>query len=85
MTQIHRHIEVHGHDVMQMMIESGVTYTRETLKAAIVEKFSADARFHTCSAQGLDADGIIDLLEAKGKFIESDGGFKTDPMKICQH
>ena len=75
----------HGHDVMQMMIEAGHGFTRESLRAAIVAKFGEDARFHTCSASGMNADGIIDFLASRGKFVDVGDGFKTDPTKICSH
>ena len=58
---------------------------RESLKAAIVERFGPEKRFYTCSAQGMDADQIIRFLEAKGKFRPVDDGFNTDPDKICNH
>ena len=77
--------QVHGHEVMRLMLESGAGYTRESLRAAILERFGTDARFHTCSAQGMDADGIIEFLAARGKFVEGDGGFTTEPGKICNH
>ena len=34
--------QIHGHDVMQMMLASGKSYTKETLKKAIVEKFGEE-------------------------------------------
>ncbi len=77
--------QVHGHDVMHMMLQRGGGFTRESLKAAILERFGTDTRFYTCSAQGMDADGIIRFLEAKGKFQLVDDGFNTDPEKICDH
>jgi len=77
--------EIHGHEVMQFMIASGTSFTRESLREAIIEKFGAEARFHTCSADGMDADGIIQFLQERGKFEPVDGGFTTDPSKICNH
>ena len=76
---------IHGHDVMQMMITSDKAYTKESLRADIVSKFGQDARFHTCSAQNMDAEQLIAFLEARGKFSPQDEGFKTDPDKICNH
>ena len=70
---------------MQMMVESGKFYTKETLKKAIVEKFGEDARFFTCSAEGMTAGEIIEFLEQRGKFLASDSGFSTDAGKICSH
>ena len=48
-------------------------------------KFGADARFHTCSAENLDADALIDFLAARGKFRENAGGLAIDPAKVCNH
>ena len=50
---------IHGHDVMHLMLELGGPFTRESLKEAIDARFGTDARFHTCSAEGLDAAGLI--------------------------
>lgn len=70
---------------MQFMIASQQAFTRASLEAALLEKFGAEARFHTCSATGLDAAGIIRFLEERGKFHPVDGGFTTDPSRICKH
>lgn len=76
---------VHGHEVMQMMIESGKAYTRDSLRADILDRFGPEARFYTCSAEGMSADELIDFLEARGKFRSDADGFTTDPSKICNH
>lgn len=76
---------IHGHEVMHFMLEQGGNFTRESLKEAITGHFGADARFHTCSAEGMDAAALIDFLAAKGKFVESENGFNTQPDKICNH
>ena len=76
---------IHGHDVMHMMLELGGTFTRESLKLAIDERFGAQARFHTCSAQDMDAEALIELLRQRGKFVETEGGFNTEAERICNH
>ncbi len=45
--------QIHGHDVLNMMLASGKTYTKATLVADIVKKFGRDAKFHTCSAEDM--------------------------------
>ncbi len=77
--------QIHGHEVMEMMIESGQTYTKESLKSEIISKFGEDARFFTCSAENMSAQEIIDFLETKGKFVSQEDGFKTDVDNICNH
>lgn len=76
---------IHGHAVMEMMLEQGLAYSRESLREAIVTRFGADARFHTCSAQDLDPAGIVDFLERKGKFVAAGDGFNTTANHICAH
>ncbi len=76
---------IHGHEVMRMMVETGETYSREALRRAIQERFGPEARFHTCSAQNMDADALIDFLAARGKFIERSAGMGMSPDHICNH
>jgi len=76
---------VHGHDVMHMMVESGKRYTKESLRAEIVERFGEQTRYHTCSQQNMTADELIVFLDAKGKFNATSEGFTTAPEKICKH
>ena len=77
--------QIHGHEVIQMMLDSGKAYTRTSLLADIVAKFGAGARFFTCSAEDLTPEGIIDFLEAKGKFVSREDGFQTSTDLMCQH
>lgn len=76
---------VHGHEVMRMMTASGEVYTKDSLRAAIISQFGDEARFHTCSAENMTPDQLIDFLNARGKFLVEEGGFKTDESKICNH
>jgi probable metal-binding protein len=75
---------VHGHEVMQMMAESGRSYTRAELIQAIHDKFGADVRFHTCSSEQLSPDELIDFLESRGKFTTSSAGVGMNPADLCQ-
>ncbi|WP_421233439.1 YecH family metal-binding protein [Aeromonas jandaei] len=76
---------VHGHEVMEMMLEQDGQFTRASLRQAMAQRFGADARFHTCSASEMDAEALIDFLAARGKFIEAGEGFQTRADKICNH
>jgi len=77
--------QIHGHDVLDFMIASGATYTRASLANAIVDKFGAEARFHTCSAAGMTAGELVALLASKGKFRGSEAGFTVNTANVCQH
>ncbi len=76
---------IHGHEVLQMMLTSGKTYTRASLVSDIVQKFGPNARFYTCSAENLTAEGLVDFLDSKGKLIPQGGGLQTSPNLMCRH
>lgn len=74
----------HGHDVLHMM--EGNTYTtKEDLVNAIIARFGTEERFNTCSAEGMDANEIVDFLAERSKFTLVQGGFTVDTSKICNH
>lgn len=72
---------IHGHEVLNMMIESGEQYSNASLEAAITARFGEQARFHTCSAEGMTAAELVAFLAAKGKFIARDDGFSTHEVR----
>ena len=76
---------IHGHEVIQMMVESGQTFTVATLRDAIVARFGAEARFHTCSADGLTPEGLIEFLDSRGKLMAVPGGFVFGAGEPCGH
>lgn len=78
-------MSIHGHEVLNMMIESGEQYTEQSLVAAIQARFGAAERFHTCSAEGMTAGELVAFLAARGKFIPAAEGFSTHESKICRH
>ena len=78
-------MSIHGHDVLNMMIESGERYTKESLVEAIHARFGEAARFHTCSASEMTAAELVAFLAARGKFIPAADGFSTHESKSCRH
>ncbi|HCU0294021.1 TPA: YecH family protein [Citrobacter sedlakii] len=76
---------INGHEVLNMMIESGEPYSTASLEAAIKNRFGEQARFHTCSASDMTAGELVAFLAAKGKFVAQDDGFSTHESKICRH
>ena len=74
---------IHGHEVMRKMIESGETYTHDTLRTAISNWFGQAARFHACSTENMSVDGLIAFLSEKQKFHSNDAGFKINEDAIC--
>lgn len=77
--------QIHGHEVIQMMLQSAKVYTRASLLADIVATFGSEARFFTCSAENLSPEGLLDFLQAKGKFVPCQEGFQTSADLMCKH
>ena len=77
--------EVHGHEVIAMILESARSYTRQSLAEAIVARFGPDTRFFTCSASGMDAQAMVAFLESRGKFMPLEDGFTINPDRVCSH
>lgn len=78
-------MEIHAHEVMRLMLELDTGFSRESLGQAIKERFGADAKFHSCSQDGMGVDAVIDFLESRGKFVARGDGFNTAQDKICNH
>lgn len=70
---------------MKMMLGSGRVYTKASLAAEIVKQFGAEARFHTCSAEDLTAEELVEFLDSKGKLVAREGGLQTSTDLMCQH
>ena len=78
-------IEIHGHEVLEMMVAYGKPYSTESLQTAIDERFGSDARFYICSGGGMTAAELIETLWAKGKFAGTTESFVFDTGKRCDH
>ena len=77
--------QIHGHEVMEMMLASSKTYTRDTLAKDIIAKFGREARFFTCSAENMTAEQLVEFLDARGKLVQCEDGFQTSKDVMCQH
>ncbi len=66
---------IHGHEVLNMMIESGEQYTHASLEAAIKARFGEQARFQHLLGRRDDSGRAGGVSAAKGKFIPSEYGF----------
>lgn len=76
---------IHGHDVMRMMVEAGRPFTEAQLEEAIVQRFGAEARFHTCSASEMTPKELIGFLKMRSKFIVEDNRLSMAAKNICDH
>jgi len=78
-------IDIHAHEILEMMIKGGKRYSNESLTAEVLEAFGPDARFYTCSGMGLDSVEIVEHLWGKGKFTGTPQDFVFLPSSRCDH
>lgn len=76
---------IHGHEVMEMILAAEPPFSREQLKEAIRSRFGEAPRFHTCSAQDMTLDELLQFLGGRGKVVEIDGVLGTSRGQICDH
>jgi len=73
--------QIHAHEVLHMM--EGQSYSENSLREAIIQRFGNEARFYACSADNMDVDTLLIFLKKKGKFMDSQNGFTVDISKVC--
>lgn len=76
---------IHGHAVLELMLDHPDGLTRSELERAVTVRFGVDARFHTCSREGMTAAELIDCLDERGKFETSAGRLAPRRDRICNH
>ncbi len=68
------------------MMEGNTYENKESLIKAIKNKFGAEERFYTCSAEDLSAEELIDFLYERNKFrVTENGNFTVNTSQICDH
>ena len=77
--------QIHGHEIIELVAKYPEGIATGTLTDIVSGEFGTGVRFFTCSARDLTADGLVDFLQAKGKFVPCDDGFQTSPDLICKH
>ena len=65
---------LHVHDILDLINQSSQAYAIADLKQAIVETFGLDARFSSCSVDGMRIDDAVDFLVTRGKFVPKQAG-----------
>ncbi|MGY5450878.1 YecH family metal-binding protein [Agarivorans sp. MS3-6] len=76
---------IHGHQVMQLMLEKGGSFSSASLEELMKQTFGEQSEYHTCSKKGMNAQELIVFLAERGKFVEANQGFNTCESKICSH
>lgn len=76
-------MDYHAHALLDLM--EGRYFNDETLLAEIIERFGADATFHTCSVEGQSPEQIIAFLKGRNKFLDTPQGYTVNTVNRCGH
>ena len=77
-------MEVHAHEVLQMIAASETGFTRASLTDAIIEKYGPETRFSTCGGGGLTAAALVAFLDERGKLTGPKDALRLKPGEACQ-
>ena len=75
----------HGHDVLHFLLEAKHAFSVDEILRQVNDRFGADARFHSCSAQGMDAEALLAFFLERGKIVPQDGGYVVAGHRMCRH
>lgn len=76
-------MSVHGHEIMRFLADYPEGCSILQLQQ-FSQQFGADPRFHTCSAQDMNLQALIDFLQVRGKVLV-DGDKVTLLQQSCDH
>ena len=78
-------ITIHGHDIIDLVATYPDGIRLSQLMEIVDERFGKSVTFHTCSAMGMDLDGLLAFLEARDKVRISSGVVFPGGTPACEH
>jgi probable metal-binding protein len=61
--------KAHVHEILEMINTNNKSYSIIELQEAVVNHFSKDMLFNSCSIENMNAVQAVDFLVERGKFI----------------
>lgn len=77
--------QIHGHTVLNMLLDAEAPYSLDSLKQAIFAEYGEDVRFHTCSQQDLTFDALMAFLLDRRKVIKDGDKITANRERMCNH
>jgi probable metal-binding protein len=78
-------IAIHGHDIIDLVASYPDGIRLSQLMETVDERFGKAVTFHTCSAMGMDLDGLLRFLEAHDKVRITSGVVYPGGSPACEH
>ena len=77
--------QIHGHEIMGLVAKYPEGIATGTLTDIVAQQFGADARFITCSAEGLSLQELLTFLGERDKVQPRDGLVFPGGSPACNH
>ena len=78
-------IAIHGHDIIDLVSTYPDGIRLGQLMEIVNERYGRSVTFHTCSAAGMDLDGLLHFLEAREKVRIASGVVYPGSSPACDH
>ena len=78
-------IAIHGHDIIDLVSQYPDGIRLSQLMEVVDERFGKAVTFHTCSAMGMDLDGLLRFLEDRDKERITSGVVYPGGSPACEH
>jgi probable metal-binding protein len=78
-------ITIHGHDIIDLVATYRDGIRLSQLMEVVDQRFGKSVTFHTCSATGMDLDGLLRFLEERDKVRISSGVVYPGGSPACEH
>jgi probable metal-binding protein len=81
---MHYATTIHGHDIIDLVATypDGIRLSR--MMEIVAERHGRSVTFHTCSAMGMDLDGLLAFLEARDKVRITSGVVYPGGSPVCE-
>ena len=76
---------VHGHDIIDIVAEHPEGLSLRHLSAIVKDSFGEDLTFHTCCAEGMNLEELLEFLGARYKVRLEDDRVYPGTAPACDH
>ena len=82
---MHDATAIHGHDIIDLVATYPDGIRLSQLMELVGERYGRSVTFHTCSAMGMDLDGLLRFLEERDKVRIKSGVVYPGGTPACEH
>jgi probable metal-binding protein len=75
---------VHGHEILERLVSAGGNLALSALRDAATRDYGEDAKYFTCSAQGMSFDELLEFLSQRNKIAVAGDRVTVFVENICK-